>query len=245
MNHQSALRTPKTVDHLRTKIEAFESVPVALIIEGYVARYPAAYQFTLQFEGGYVDDPDDPGGCTNKGITIGTLTAWRQDSGVTCQDVKNLSPTEAALIYATNYWAPVWGNKMDVGINTQVWDFGVNAGPHRAIETLQGIVGSPADGVMGPNTLSAVDGFIDDNGIDPLLSSFHDSRQRYYESLSTFSKYGNGWTRRNDDCLTLSRDLAGKTITLPTLPALPDRPDGDIDARVSALEDWAGSFKRD
>lgn len=202
------------------------------IIGGYVARYPAAYEFTLEFEGGYVNDPDDPGGCTNMGITIGTLRDWRNDPNVTCTDVKNLTESEAALIYATNYWAPVWGNKLPVGVNTEVWDFGVNAGPSRAIKILQECVNSPADGIMGPNTLDAVR----NADIDALLVQYHDRRQSYYESLSTFDKYGNGWTRRNDDCLTLAQDLRGQRIVLPK---------SGLASRVARLEEWAGSFNKE
>lgn len=179
------------------------------IIGAYHARYPDAYRFTMEFEGGYVNDPDDPGGCTNMGITIGTLTAWRDDPTTDCDDVYELSPVEAGMIYAQNYWAPVWGNQLLVGVNTQVWDFGVNSGPATAIKKLQTLVGSTIDGFMGPETLAGVDAYIDLYDLDTLLRSYHDLRQAYYESLSTFSKYGNGWTRRNDECLALSQQLGG------------------------------------
>jgi lysozyme family protein len=202
------------------------------IIGGYIARYPAAYDFTLQYEGGYVNDPDDPGGCTNMGITIGTLQDWRDDPNVTCTDVADLTEQEAALIYATNYWAPVWGNQLPVGVNTQVWDFGVNAGPSRAIKTLQDCVGSSADGIMGPNTLAAVEA----TDIDALLKKYHDARQRYYESLSTFDKYGNGWTNRNNDCYSLSVSLHGDQVTVPSL---------GLAERVARLEAWASSFNKE
>lgn len=223
------LRTPKTPDfHTEAVRRGFNHFSPAQVIGGYRARYPASYRFTRGWEGGYVNDPDDPGGCTNMGITIGTLRAWRDDSSTDCEDVYNLSSTEAGLIYASNYWAPVWGNQLPVGINCQVWDFGVNAGPSRAVRYLQMIVGTTEDGIMGPATLAAAE----DADQAELLQSYHDERQRYYESLSTFSKYGTGWTNRNSACYDLSVDL---------LEGKPDRPSG-LEARVSRLETWAGSF---
>jgi lysozyme family protein len=232
----------KTDEHHATRVTlAFDHFNPVQIIGGYVARYPDSYRFTLDYEGGYVNDPDDPGGCTNMGITIGTLRDWRGDQDVSCEDVQNLSPEEAGLIYATNYWAPVWGNQLPIGINTQVWDFGVNAGPSRAIKTLQLCVGSPQDGIMGPNTLAAVE----DMPIEATLSRYHQERQRYYESLSTFSKYGNGWTNRNNDCYDLSVALHDQGPN--PIPSLPDRPNGggtdaSTEARLARLELWAASF---
>lgn len=239
------LRTPKTPDFHDERVTlAFTHFKVSEIIGGYKARYPDSYEATLQYEGGYVNDPDDPGGCTNMGITIGTLRDWRNDQSVNCDDVKNLSPTEAALIYALNYWSPVWGNQVPIGVNTQVWDFGVNAGPSRAIKYLQMCVGTTQDGIMGPNTLQAVR----DADVDRLLVQYHDARQGYYESLSTFSKYGNGWTARNDDCLALAQRLhAEGPNPLPDIN-LPDGGGGSaaaiaaLDARVAKIEAWAGSF---
>lgn len=231
---------PKTPDHLSERFRYFMSFNISEIIGGLRARYPASYAFTKDFEGGYVNDPDDPGGCTNAGITIGTLQAWRGDSvKVTCADVAALSEPEIGLIYATNYWAPVWGNRLPVGINCQVWDLGVNAGPSRAIKILQGLVDETQDGIMGPKTLAATE----DADQDDLLVRYHAARQEYYESLSTFSKYGDGWTRRNDECLTLSQELLFKgPAQLRPIDPKP-KPPSDLEARVSSLEGWARTIK--
>lgn len=202
------MRTPKSevnTEVVRTALEHFEPQQ---IVEAYKAQYPSCYGFTREFEGGYVNDPDDPGGCTNMGITIGTLQAWRNDPTVDCTDVYNLSELEAGLIYAQNYWGPVWGNQLPIGLNLQVWDWGVNSGPGRAVEYLQQMIGATADGAMGPNTLSSTLDYVARNGIDNVIAEYHDIRQSYYESLSTFENYGDGWTRRNDECRDLGYSLA-------------------------------------
>lgn len=181
------------------------------------ARYPECYCFTLGFEGGYVDHPEDPGGCTNKGVTLGTLKSWRGDDSLTCEDVKTLTDKEAAEIYRDRYWMMVWGDDLPIGLNLQVWDWGVNSGPSRAISALQKLSGSAQDGIMGPNTLDAARNWFSRLGADNALDAYHLERQRFYESLSTFSTFGAGWTRRNTECRDLSKELSAKGPAFPFL----------------------------
>lgn len=240
----------KTPDHERYVAEnagrmGFDPAKVAAVLDAMLARYPACYRFTLAFEGGYVNDPDDPGGCTNMGITIGTLQAWREPEMVSCADVETLHPSEAFLIYAQNYWAPVRGSDLAVGLNLQVWDWGVNSGPSRAIRYLQQMIGVTEDGIMGPDTLAASEKFVKNEGIDLAIEQYGACRQDYYQSLDGWGKYGDGWTRRNEECMAEGRNLAS---TQPTLP-----PKGndelrrrnldvtDLDARVAELERWRNS----
>ncbi len=76
-------------------------------------------------EGGYVNHPADPGKCTNRGITIGTLRTWR-GRDVTCEDVRDLTDAEAREIYRKLYLAPFAGTRSD--IKPQVVDIAVNSG---------------------------------------------------------------------------------------------------------------------
>lgn len=215
----------------------FSMFKVSDILGGLRARYPACYQFVKDYEGGYVNDPNDPGGCTNMGITINTLKTWRGDPSLTCEDVKSLGEPEVGLIYASSYWAPVWGNQLPVGLNLQVFDFGVNAGPYRSISKLQALVGTDVDGIMGPNTLEATDNYCDDHGVSEVIDAYSQIRQDYYESLSNFSIYGNGWTARNEACCQLGKDLAtqGTPVVFPTSRE-------NLEQRVSKLERWVASF---
>lgn len=209
--------------------------------EQIAARYPEISAFTFRYEGGYVDHPSDPGGCTNRGITIGTLRDWRKDPSLTCDDVRALTEEEAAEIYAKNYWDPVWGDKLPVGVNCQTYDWGVNSGPGRSVRALQELVGSTADGIMGKNTLAAVERYVAAHGIEDTLLAYHAKRQRFYESLSTWPTFGKGWTARNDACLELSLALAAEG------PADTDvtEPDSDplkaLEERVAELEEWRAS----
>ena len=89
-----------------------------------------------------------------------------------------------------------------------VFDFGVNAGPGRAAKYLQQLIGVTADGGIGPNTLAALKGYLEDHGLQDTIESYQSARQKYYESLSTFATFGKGWTRR----VTETTDLALKMI---------------------------------
>ena len=224
----------KTTHHHETDWLHLGHFDVSQIIGGLLARYPATSEFTFQYEGGYVNDPDDPGGCTNMGITIHTLEAWRGEP-VDCVDVANLTKLEAQLIYATNYWAPIWGNSLPVGVNTQVYDWGVNSGPSTSVKHLQKLVGTAQDGIMGPNTLDMTKKYCEVASTKTLILELQEERQTYYESLANFPKYGNGWTSRNNACTSLALDLEGDRLPAIIVPT-------EVEERLNKLEQWAASF---
>lgn len=87
----------------------------------------------LSHEGGYVTDPVDRGGCTNRGITLQTLREWR-GRPVTCDDVKALTEYEAREIYRDRYLTPFDG--VDDAIKPHIVDIAVNAGVTRARQLL-------------------------------------------------------------------------------------------------------------
>ncbi|HVX57167.1 MAG TPA: glycosyl hydrolase 108 family protein, partial [Candidatus Saccharimonadales bacterium] len=109
----------------------------------------------LAHEGGYVNDPADKGGPTNKGITIATFRRYVDKSG-TIDDLKNLTTTQAATVYRKQYWDAVCGSELPDGVDYSVFDFAVNSGSERAAKYLQTIVGAKTDGEIGPRTLAAV-----------------------------------------------------------------------------------------
>ena len=123
------------------------------------SSFGAALAFVLRQEGGYSDNPADPGGATNLGITRRTLAGWRKVSpwwNLPKTAVQALSAAEAGEIYRALYWSPVAGDDLPAGLDLAVFDFAVNSGPDRAARALQGIVGVAVDGRIGPKTLAAV-----------------------------------------------------------------------------------------
>lgn len=157
-------------------------------------NYQTCLEMILHHEGGYVNHPKDPGGETNLGVTKRVYEEW----GGT-KDMKDLEVEDVAPIYEKNYWGRMKCDDMPAGLDLCVFDFGVNAGTGRSAKFLQTMIGTVADGGIGPNTLKALDLYIDENGIEDTIKNFQAERQSYYESLSTFDTFGRGWTRRVDE----------------------------------------------
>ena len=148
----------------------------------------------LHHEGGYVNHPKDPGGETNLGVTKRVY----EDFGGT-KNMKDLTREDVEPIYKKNYWDRAKGDHLPAGLDLCVFDFGVNAGTGRAAKYLQTLIGTVADGGIGPNTLKTLDSYIQKNGIENTIKSYQADRQKFYESLDTFATFGKGWTRRVDE----------------------------------------------
>lgn len=109
----------------------------------------------LAREGGYVDHPADRGDCTNRGITLATLAAWR-GRPVTCDDVARLTGDETRAIYRHVYITRPGLDRLPEGrLRALAIDFGVHSGPQVAIRAVQRILGVTVDGVIGPRTIAA------------------------------------------------------------------------------------------
>lgn len=155
--------------------------------------------FILQWEGGFVNDPDDLGGATNMGVTIGTYEAYCRKKGYprpTIERLKNLTKEEWAEIFKTVYWDR-W--KAD-GINNQavanilvdwVWASGVHG-----IKRPQKLLGVAADGLVGPKTIAAI------NAADPrkLFDAIKADRAKFIDEICKArpknEKYRKGWMNR-------------------------------------------------
>ena len=148
----------------------------------------------LHHEGGYVNHPKDPGGETNLGVTKRVYEEW----GGT-KDMKDLEVEDVEPIYKKNYWDRVKAESLPGGLDLCVFDFGVNAGTGRAAKYLQTMIGTVADGGIGPNTLKALSNYVESEGVEQTIKNYQAARQEYYESLSTFETFGRGWTRRVDE----------------------------------------------
>lgn len=115
-----------------------------------------ALSFTLHWEGGYVNDPLDPGGATNFGVTQRVYDAFRKKAGLPPRAVKEIERQEVAEIYFNNYWLASPCDKMLNPLTVAHFDTSVNFGVSRAIKFLQQALGVSVDGAIGPETLAAV-----------------------------------------------------------------------------------------
>ena len=158
-------------------------------------NFKSALAFTLIHEGGWVDNPADPGGATNQGITLSTLQKWRGDPNVTVDDLGTLMDDERDAIYQS-YWDQVKSEALPLGVDLMMFDFCVNAGGRRASWTLQVIVGVVSDGVIGTKTLLAVNRF----EVGTLIRRLAEGRSNFYKRLPTYSTFGRGWEARTEAC---------------------------------------------
>jgi lysozyme family protein len=150
-----------------------------------------ALALVLKHEGGYVDHPKDPGGATNLGVTIGTLSDWLGRKA-TKAEVKALKPATVAPIYRKRYWDAARCDTLPAGVDYAVFDFAVNSGVSRSVMALQRAVGVADDGKIGPITLWAI------SKADPelLISRLCTDRLSFLMRLSTWKSFGKGWRSR-------------------------------------------------
>jgi lysozyme family protein len=162
-------------------------------------NFQTALEHLLKSEGGFTNDPRDPGnklpdgraGCTMLGVT---QASWEAFIGkrTTQEKMQQLTPEDVAPIYRKKYWDAVSGDELPTGLDYLMFDFAVNAGPGRAIKVMQSALGVAVDGVIGRKTMQAI------NESDPtsLIETFSDSKMDYYRTLITFQTFGKGWTNR-------------------------------------------------
>lgn len=121
--------------------------------------YVDAMKLVAQFEGGYVNNPADPGGATNFGITQKVYDNYRVVRSLVKQSVKQIDEAEVADIYRKQYWNEGKCDILDV-IDAPIalihFDACVNLGVFQAAKLLQRAVGVTADGVIGSQTLSRI-----------------------------------------------------------------------------------------
>jgi lysozyme family protein len=156
----------------------------------------------LKHEGGFVNHPKDPGGMTNLGVT---RAVYEQFVGrqVGEAEMRALTPAVVAPLYKANYWDKGNCDNLPSGVDWFVFDWGVNAGMSRPSKALQRIVGAVPDGMVGPQTLKAIQA----TDTKQILEALYGARQSFYEGLRTFPTFGKGWTRRNKETLAQSMKL--------------------------------------
>jgi len=145
----------------------------------------------LKEEGGYVNDPRDPGGRTNHGVTQKT---WESYVGhpVTETDMMNLTIQNVAPLYKEQYWDKINGDSLPFGIDYATFDMAVNSGVTRAAKTLQQVCNVAADGQIGPKTLSA----IEEGNVREIATRTCEARLAFLQALPTWNTFGKGWGAR-------------------------------------------------
>ncbi|WP_439122718.1 holin-associated N-acetylmuramidase [Marivita sp.] len=142
-------------------------------------------------EGGYVNDPDDPGGSTKHGVTIHTMRLLgldlTGDGQVTTADVRRLSRDQAIAIFIEHYFTQPRIMELPVPLQPTVFDMYVNAGAN-AVKILQRLLSKmgfvvAVDGVIGPKTIAAT-ARAHALAPDHLVDAYGIERRNYYFDLA-------------------------------------------------------------
>lgn len=155
--------------------------------------------FILQWEGGFVNDPDDLGGATNKGITIGAFTEYKKRKGQkapTVDDLKNISDAEWHEVFKYLYWDRWKADELKSQAVANILVDWVWASGSHGIKRPQRLLGVKADGIVGKQTIAAV------NAVDAamLFKMIKDDRAKFIDEICKArpknEKYRKGWMNR-------------------------------------------------
>jgi len=164
----------------------------------------------LEFEGGYTDDPFDPGGPTNKGVTLAVYAAFKKvnlDAGSRVRlqaGLRRISDADVRCIYEERYWRPARCPDLPPPLAHFHFDCAVNQGVGGATRMLQAALGVTVDGEIGPLTLAAAA----TRPVSTTLERYADIRRERYRRLRHFWRFGRGWLARVDKALAQARGLA-------------------------------------
>lgn len=193
------------------------------------SSFDQALAFVLRWEGGFVNNPKDPGGATNRGVTQKVYDAWRDARQQPRQGVAQIGDDEVRAIYEANYWAPAKCDALGSPLDLVQFDTAVNMGVGRAIRFLQGAVGAEVDGGFGPGTQKCLDAC--DRG--QALAAFCGQREAFYRQIVAAKPeqqvFLAGWLNR----LNALRQRVG----LPVLQGVSG--DADVGGRVERVADVA------
>ncbi|WP_347266369.1 holin-associated N-acetylmuramidase [Paracoccus sp. (in: a-proteobacteria)] len=156
-------------------------------------------------EGGYVNDPDDPGGATNFGVTLATLRRLgfdkTGDGRVDVADVRALSRADAQRIFVEHYFRKPGLDTLPEALQASVFDMYVNAGTN-AVKILQKLVtrmgfAATADGILGPRSLMAVRQ-AEAAAPGHLVDAYGIERRNYYYALGDARPASRKYARARD-----------------------------------------------
>ena len=202
-------------DRIRELLESRERRLAREQENNRVSHFDRAIETVLRHEGGFVNDPVDPGGATNWGISLRYLKArgdligdgWddgdlNKDGKVDIIDIKMMTREQAIWLYRTGFWdRHGYENITDYYVAEKAFDMGVNMGTVQAGRLVQRAANHfgkrlTVDGILGPMSIAAI------NSIEPrfLLREIRFNHINFYLTLierrPELGRFRNGWLRR-------------------------------------------------
>lgn len=172
-----------------------------------MADFESAFQHVIKNEGGYVNDPKDPGGETYKGVARNIHSKWLGWTLIDMEKSKKDFPKcldsnlelsgEIKHFYKINYWDKVRADEItNQEVAFSIFDFGVNAGIATSATLAQKVIGAKTDGVIGQQSIESINNY----DAEKFLSAFTIAKIARYINIvkkrPTSQKYFYGWVRR-------------------------------------------------
>lgn len=165
------------------------------------ALFVKCFNFTVSIEGGYTNNPNDPGNWTSgicgegecRGTKYGISAAAHPNL-----NISSLTYVNAQTIYELDYWSEVRGDELQAPpLALLAFDAAVNNGASHAIRWLQRAVKAYEDGDFGPGTLAAVHAqCATPGGLETVMIEYLSQRLIFMSLLNTWKTFDGGWSRR-------------------------------------------------
>jgi lysozyme family protein len=187
-------------------------------------NFKNSLKHVLVHEGGYVDHPQDPGGATNKGVTLAVFQRFYGTSKGK-DDLQAITDEQLEHIYKTGYWNKCRCDDLPNGVDYVVFDQAVNTGPGRSAKWLQAVVGATVDGVIGPLTIATTWRHVPTQVINAMCDERLAFKKRIMNG-DLWKTFGRGWQARVDGVREHGIRLA--TGTPASVDQMPDPEDQGI-----------------
>lgn len=163
-----------------------------------VGNFDSCLNLVLEKEGGWSNNPSDPGGATMQGVTQAVYSAWLRGNGDAMTSVRNITPTQLRNIYQAQYWDRIQGNSLPKGLDNCIFDEAVNSGVAQSVKDLQLVLkknnaySGKIDGVIGLLTIEGVSRV----RAEVLINQVCSLRLNWLHALKTWRIFGKGWFAR-------------------------------------------------
>jgi lysozyme family protein len=174
------------------------ALPPAASIADPDAAFARAMAFVERWEGGLVDSPNDPVGRTFMGVSQTQWDTFRDAQGLPTGDVSLITAEDAATFYRASYWStaePFASERLQLFM----FDTAVHMGPQASVRLLQQALGLPADGALGPVTISAANTFNESDLLEQLVAARWSRYEQMAEQNPNQAVFLPGWSRRMQD----------------------------------------------
>lgn len=202
-----------------------------------IDNFEQSLQLVLKHEGGFVNHPRDPGGATNKGVTLQTFRRFFGPSK-SVDDLRAITSEQLAHVYRNGYWDKCRCDQLPGGLDYAVFDLAVNSGPGRAAKFVQAAVGANQDGAIGPNTLE----FVAAQEAAQLINTVCDRRLTFLQGLSTFDVFGKGWAKRVSEVRNKALEMQRGACLIDAGPEVVPNVDYDI-VRLRSEGPWVAKLQ--